>query len=271
MRTLLSVTLLAGFVLGSLPVRAATEAARVNDHVITQEEVNGRLLEITRANPAFAPTRKQVIDELIKRELAIQEARKIKLDQDPIVIERINNVLYLALIEKQLGAEFERMTLSDSEAKGWYQKNPEIRTSHIYIALPPGATQEEEAKASKRLVEIQGEIKAGKFSFAEAAQKFSEDPSSAMGGDLDYRMKDRLDPSFYRAALKLGKPGDMSGPVRTPFGMHLIRLTGKKSWIESDRSQVKRIILEERRQERVSELLNGLRQKAKVSISDRAL
>ena len=271
MKKILTLSLMSCLALVSSDALAVTEAARVNDHVITQEEVNTRLLEISRANPAVAPNRKQIIEELIKREVAIQEARKLKLDQDPIVIERINNVLYLALIEKNLGAEFERMTISDSEAKNWYQKNPEIRTSHIFIALPPQATQDEEARATKRLGEIQAEVKSGKVSFAEAAQKYSEDPSAALGGDLDYRMKDRLDPSFFKAATKLGKPGDISAPVRTPFGVHLIRLTGKRTWIESDRTQVKRLMLEERRQERVTEFLAKLRQKAKINVSDRAL
>jgi parvulin-like peptidyl-prolyl isomerase len=270
MKKILVLAVLSGLIFAPNEVLAVTEAARVNDHVITQEEVNARLLEINRANPAVAPTRKLIIEELIKREIAIQEARKLKLDQDPIVIERINNVLYLALIEKSLGAEFERMTVSESEAKSWFQKNPEIRTSHIFIALPPQATQEEEGRATKKLGEILAEIKSGKVSFAEAAQKYSEDPSAAMGGDLDYRMKDRLDPAFFRAAVKIAKPGDISAPVRTPFGVHLIRLTGKRTWIESDRTQVKRLILEERRQERVGEFLGKLRQKAKVSISERA-
>jgi parvulin-like peptidyl-prolyl isomerase len=92
-----------------------------------------------------------------------------------------------------------------------------------------------------------------------------------MGGDLDYRMKDRLDPAFFKAAVKLGKVGDIAGPVRTPFGLHLVRLTGKRSWLEADRARVKRLILEERRQELVTRFLNDLRQKAKVSTNEKAL
>ena len=72
-------------------------------------------------------------------------------------------------------------------------------------------------------------------------------------------------------ALRLGKAGDVSGPIRTAFGVHVIRLTGKHSWIEADRNRVKRIILEERRQDLVSHYLNDLRQKAKVSVNDKAV
>jgi len=88
-----------------------------------------------------------------------------------------------------------------------------------------------------------------------------------MGGDLDYRMRDRLDPNYYRAALKLGKSGDISGIVRTPFGLHLIRLTGKHSWSEVDRQNVKRIIFEEKRNGLISNFLGGLRQKARVNVN----
>jgi len=176
-------------------------------------------------------------------------------------------VLYFAVLEKKLGSEFEKITLSDAEAKNWYEKNPEVRTSHIFVALPQDASSEDEKKASAKLNSIMSDIKLGKISFAEAAQKNSEDPSAAMGGDLDYRMKDRLDTSFYRAALKLGKSGDVSGIVRTPFGMHLIRLTGKHNWTEVDRQHVKRVILDDKRQEIVSHYLDGLRQKAKVTIN----
>ena len=246
---------------------ASTEAAKVNDKVITLEQVNARISEQARSGAPTVLSKKEAIDELVKREAAIQEARKLKLDQDPAIAERINNVLYFAVLEKKLGSDFEKITLSDAEAKNWYEKNPEIRTSHIFVALSPDATSDEEKKATGKLNSVLADVRSGKISFAEAAQKSSEDPSAAMGGDLDYRMKDRLDPAYYHAALKLGKAGDISSIVRTPFGLHLIRLTGKHNWSEVDRQHVKHVILDDKRQEIVSHYLNDLRQKAKVSIN----
>jgi peptidyl-prolyl cis-trans isomerase C/peptidyl-prolyl cis-trans isomerase D len=250
---------------------SSTEVARVNDKVITLEEVNARLVEASRGNPVGAPGKKQILEDLIKREAAVQEAKRMKLDQDPSVQDRLANVLYLSLIEKKLGGEFEKLSPTDAEAKVWYERNPEIRTSHIFIPLAPDANSDEESRASKNLSSIQSDIKAGRMSFAEAAQKFSEDPSAALGGDLDYRLKDRLDPTYFKAALKLGKVGDLSGPVRTPYGMHLIRLTGKHSWSEVDRSRVKRLVGEEKKQELVARYLNELRQRAKISTNEKAI
>ena len=177
----------------------------------------------------------------------------------------------MSVVEKKLGAELEKVTLSEAEAKAWYSKNPEIRTSQIFIALPNEATAEEEQKANKRLSDILGEIKSGKMSFAEAAQKNSEDPSASVGGDLQYRGKDRLDPLYYRAALKLAKAGDTTGPIRTPYGAHLIRLTGKHSWNETDRMRIKRMIIEEKKQEIVGKYLNDLRQKASISVNEKVI
>jgi parvulin-like peptidyl-prolyl isomerase len=264
-------SILGGMLLTLNPSQASTEVARVNDKVITAEEVNSKLLEISRGNPMAAPSRKQVLDELIRKEAAVQEAKKMKLEQDPAVIERINDVLYFSVIERKLGPDFNKIYVTESDAKKWYEKNPEIRTSHIFISLPQGAPSEDESKAEKRLGEILSEIKSGKRSFAEAAQFYSEDPSAPLGGDLDYRMKDRLDPAFFKAAAKLGKVGDIAGPVRTPFGLHLVRLTGKRSWLESDRNRVKGLIQEEKRRELVDRFLNDLRQKATVSVNEKAL
>ncbi len=253
------------------PANAVTEVAKVNDKVITLEQVNARITEQARSGSPVALTKKTAVDELVKREAAIQEAKKLKLDQDPTIAERINNVLYFAVLEKKLGSDFEKITLSDAEAKNWYEKNPEIRTSHIFVVLPQGSSSDDEKKAAAKLNATLADIRAGKISFAEAAQKNSEDPSAAMGGDLDYRMKDRLDPAYYHAALKLGKSGDISSIVRTPFGLHLIRLTGKHNWSEVDRQHVKRLILEDKKQEIISRYLDGLRQKAKVTINSGAL
>ncbi len=253
------------------PAHAVTEAAKVNDKIITIEQVTTRLAELSKAGNTTLNTKRAVLDDLIKHEAAIQEAKRIKLDQDPAVAERINNVLYFALIEKKLGSEFDKITLSDAEAKSWYEKNPEIRTSNIFIALPPDATADEVQKAVAKLNQINSDIKAGKMSFAEAAQKYSEDPSAAMGGDLDYRMKDHLDATYYKSSLRLGKAGEISAPVRTSYGLHLIRLTGKHSWIEVDRAHVKKIILEERRYDLVAKFLNDLRQKAKVSVNEKLI
>jgi parvulin-like peptidyl-prolyl isomerase len=246
---------------------AATELAKINGATISLEEFNQRYQDNLKFFQFKAPSRKAVLEDLIKRELAIQEARKLGLDKDPVVIERMNTVLYQALLEKKLAKEFEQIKISDDEAKAYYSKNPEIRTSTIFIALAPNASAEEVKKGTERMRQIQNEqLKPGKMTFAEVAQRFSEGPAASMGGDIDFQTRDKLDPAYYDAALALRTPGKVSDIVRTPFGLHLIKLAAVRSWDETDRGQVKRMIFEERRAQIFEKFMGQLRNQAKVNV-----
>jgi parvulin-like peptidyl-prolyl isomerase len=240
--------------------------AKINGTVITVGEFNARYQENLRFFQFKAPEKKDVLEDIIKRELAIQEARKLGLEKDPVVIERINTVLFQAVLDKQLGKELEKITVSDDDAKSYYRKNPEVRTSHIFVTLGPDATAEQEAAARKRMTAIQEALKQG-ASFAEVAQTKSDGPAAPMGGDIDYKGRDSLDPAYYSAALGLGKPGKVSGVVRTPFGLHLIKLTAIRDWEDADHGLIKRQIFDEKRSALFAKYMDKLRQAAKVQVN----
>ena len=246
---------------------AATELARINHSVITLEEFNKKYQENLRFFQAKPPGRKNVLDDLIKRELGIQEAKKLGLDKDPEVIDRMHTVLYHALLEKKLTKDFEAIHVTDSDAKSYYEKFPVLRTSHIFVALRSNAPAAEQRKAYDKIKKIQDEYLAkGKMSFSEIAQRFSEGPAAPMGGDIDYQGKDRLDPTYYETALKLGSPGKTSGIVRSQFGYHIIRLTAIRPWEEIDRSEVKRAVFEVERTKIFEKFMAGLRGQANVAV-----
>ena len=90
----------------------------------------------------------------------------------------------------------------------------EIKASHILVKT------EDEAK---KLLE---EISSGK-SFADLAEEYSLCPSGQNGGDLGYFGRGMMVKSFEDAAFALGEIGEISSPVQTQFGWHLIQLTGK--------------------------------------------
>lgn len=249
----------------------ATELAKVNGKTITLEDFNKKYQALMPLYSNKAPTKSNVLEDLIKREIGIQEAKKLKLEQDPDVQDEMNTVLYQALLRKQLAKEFQKIQISDAEAKSWYEKNPEIRTSHIFVAVKAGAKKEEEQGAYKRIKEIQDkELKSGK-SFAEVAQKFSEGVAAPMGGDLDYQTKDRLDPTYYSTALALKSPGKISGIIKTQFGYHIIKLTAVREWVDTDHATVKQLMFNEKRQGIFEHYMNGLRAKANVSIKSGVL
>jgi parvulin-like peptidyl-prolyl isomerase len=247
-------------------VQAATELAKINGSVITVEEFNKKYRDNTRFFQLKPPSKKSVLDDLIKRELGIQEAKRLGLDRDPEVVERMHTVLYHALLEKKLTKDFEAIHVSDDEAKSYYAKNPEIRTSHIFVALRPDASAKDQAAALEKIKKIKEDHLAdGKTSFAEVAQRFSDGPAAPMGGDIDFQTKDKLDPAYYEAAMKLS-PGKTSGIVRSQFGYHIIKLTAVRPWEESDRAQVKRMVFEEERAKIFEKYMTSLRAQNKVNV-----
>lgn len=258
-------TLGVAFLIGQTSL-ASTEVARVNGKIITLEDLNQKYNQSLRFYQPKTPSKKGLLDDLVKREVAIQEAKKLGLDKDPEVIEAMNTVLFNALVAKKLGKEFETIHVSDSEAKDFYAKNPEIRTSHIFVAAPAASSAADQKKARARIQKIYDEhIRAGKEDFAEVAQRFSEGGAAPMGGDIDYKVRNTVDPAYYEAALALKTPGHISGIVKTQAGYHIIKLTAVKSWDDVDRAGVKRMLIEERQHQAFDKFMNQLRSQAKVT------
>jgi parvulin-like peptidyl-prolyl isomerase len=266
-----SLRVIVGIAILAASAEAATEAASVNGKSISMEEFEKKYRENLQYFQMRKPTRASVVQDLVKRELGILEARKLKLDSDPEVIDRMNTVLYQALLERKLGKDVEKIYVSDSDAKEYYTRNPEIRTSHIFVALAPDASVEKEKAAREKMMEIQNtHLKSG-MSFAEVAQKHSEGMAAPMGGDLDYQGRDKLDPTYYDTARELKTPGKVSGIIRSQFGLHIIKLTGIRPWLEADRAQTKRLVFEEKRRALFEKLMTDLRSRYKVTINPELL
>lgn len=252
--------------------RAVTELARINNRVITLNEFNRRYHEDARFFlSAQAPTPRVILDELIKRELGVQEARREGLDRDPEVREAMDTVLYRALINKKLAPRFDRITVSDNEARAFYARNPEIRTSNIFVAVPWDARPDADRAARARIEKIYNEyIRPGRMGFAEIAQRYSEGPAAPMGGDLGFETRDKLDPAYYQAALRL-RIGETSPIIRSQFGYHIIKLTDKRPWEETDHALIKRLVIEERRDQIYESYMAQLRSKARIVVHNEYL
>jgi peptidyl-prolyl cis-trans isomerase SurA len=108
--------------------------------------------------------------------------------------------------------------------------SPEIRAAHILLRLPPDAPAADSAAAYAQAQALLAELEGG-ASFDALAREHSEDPGSAgRGGDLGYFARDRMVPEFGDAAFALETPGQRSGIVRSPFGLHLIELTDRRAF-----------------------------------------
>jgi peptidyl-prolyl cis-trans isomerase SurA len=105
------------------------------------------------------------------------------------------------------------------EAKG------DIRAAHIMIKTGKEASKEDVEKARAKALEVKGLIDSGKNTFEELASKYSEDKGSATkGGELPQFGTGRMVAAFEKAAFALKNVGDISEPVETEYGWHIIKL-----------------------------------------------
>jgi peptidyl-prolyl cis-trans isomerase C len=126
----------------------------------------------------------------------------------------------------------------------------EVRARHILVET------EDQAKA------IQADLKKG-ADFAELAKQKSKDPAAADGGDLGYFTKDQMVPEFADVAFKLDK-GQISDPVKTAFGWHIIKVEDKRKKPVPTYDQVKDQLATVVVQQSQADLVNKLRNQAKI-------
>lgn len=150
---------------------------------------------------------------------------------------RIPERIALRYIEFEPARYLDEVTFTEEELERYYRRHlaefeiPEqVEASHILIKVPEGA-EETEVEEKRALAEkVREEVQGGQ-DFAELARKYSDDKGSVeQGGSLGYFARGVMVPAFEEAAFSL-EPGQVSEVVRTPFGFHVIKVTGK---IEAD-------------------------------------
>ena len=137
-------------------------------------------------------------------------------------------------IELSADALAARETVSPDDVKRAYEANlaagkygepEERRASHILISIPDKATDAQKKAAEAKANQIAAEVKKNPKSFADIAKKESQDPgSAAQGGDLGFFRRGMMVKPFEDAVFA-AKPNEIVGPVLSPFGYHIIRLT----------------------------------------------
>jgi peptidyl-prolyl cis-trans isomerase D len=129
--------------------------------------------------------------------------------------------------DMRVGEEEIRKAMAESTASSAGKE--ERRASHILIKLPQGSDAQAEQAAMVKSQDLRAKILAG-ADFATLARKNSDDTgSAAKGGDLGFVGRGALAKEFEQTLFALKKTGELSAPVRTSFGLHLIKLTGVKA------------------------------------------
>jgi len=155
--------------------------------------------------------------------------------------------------------------VADNEIKAYYEANtaqfktPEmVSARHILLKLDPSASDEDVKAAEGKAQSIEKKLARG-GDFAALAKKYSEGPTASRGGDLGWFGRGAMVPEFEKAAFGL-KEGAVSKPVRTQFGLHIIKLEKKRAagvkTLDEAREQITQVIAEEKAAGKLSDLLD---------------
>ena len=271
----------------SINVYAAEETenknilAEVNGEKITVADFNKELADVPQNyREALMKNKQRLLDELVLRELLYQEALKQELDKDAEVLEVLERTKKKLMAQKLVIDIANQTELTDEELENYYEANKDmfqdqeqIEASHILVKVN-NPKDEAEAKAAKAEIdEIAEKIKNGE-DFAELAKQHSQCPSSAKGGNLGYFPRGSMVPEFENAAFDL-RVGEVSEPVKTDFGYHIIKLNAKKAARKKPYEEVKdeagNKLLREKRKQAIDQYTGKLKENAKITVNEEAL
>ncbi|QEL24795.1 peptidylprolyl isomerase [Bosea sp. F3-2] len=255
-----------GFALLAGPAFAQADkvVAKVDGIAITEKDIQLATEDLGERLAQLPEDRKrdEVVNYLIDLKLGAKAAADAKITDSPDFAARLAYYREKVLLDEYLTREGKKAVTADAAKK-------------LYDETTKAMAPEEEAHARHILVEDEAQAKAvverlkkGE-DFAKVATDVSKDPGSGKeGGDLGWFTKDRMVPEFAEAAFKL-KKGEVSEPVKSQFGWHIIKLEEKRTKPLPDFAAVKPQIDQYLERKAQQDLVLALREKAKVERLDK--
>jgi peptidyl-prolyl cis-trans isomerase C len=249
----------------------------VGEHKITAADFTQIMEMFPAQQRAYynGPGKQKFADDFSQLLILSDEARRRKLDDDPVVKQRIllltNQSLASSLIQKIQ----EGIKITDEEVQKYYAAHlkdyEEIKARHILIRtqgsrapIPEGKKDltDEEAKAKAEEIYKQVTAPGADFSAIAKAESYDKE-SAARGGDLGLFPHGRMVPEFEATAFAL-KPGEISRPVKTQFGYHIIKVEENKTRTQEEaKSDIESTL----RRERLEQSIDGVKKSEKVELN----
>ena len=238
---------------------AAKPVATVNGVPVPQARADFLLQQqLQRGAQDNEQMRGMVRDELVNREVLMQEAQKSGIAKQPEVQTQLDMARQEIIVSAYLRDYVRKNPVSDADVQKEYERAKSQHGDKEYKARHILVESEDEAKAL--IAQLK---KGGKFD--DLASKNSKDTGSAQrGGDLDWNVPGTYDKQFADAMVKLEKGKYTQEPVRTRFGYHIIQLDDVRPAKFATLAEVKPRIQQMLAQNKIEELVKGLRAKAKV-------
>ncbi len=254
----MSLAVLAAAMLAS-GAASAQNVAIVNGKAVPKARVDALMTQVTRSGQPMTPElEKQVRDEVVLREMFMQEAEKRGLNGTAEYKTQLEFARQTILIRELFSDYAKKNPITDADIAAEYDKfkaqsgGTEYRARHILVE------KEDEAKA------LIAKIKAG-AKFEDVAKESSKDPGSAEnGGDLDFANPKGYVPEFGEALTKLKKGEMTQEPVKSQFGYHIIKLEDTREAPLPPLESVKPQIEQRLQQQKVAKFRDEVRAKART-------
>ena len=248
---------MAGLLASSLAL-ADDKPVTVNGVTIPQSRIDMRVKFAERQGQTDSPElRKMITDDLINLELMSQEATKEGLDKQPDTIQQLELARQSTLAGAYVQDYTRNHPIGQDTLKQEYETlksklgTKQYKVAHILV------------KTEKEAAAIARQLKKG-ASFSKLAKAKSQDPGSGKeGGELGWNSPSNFVPSFAEAMLTL-KKGQISAPVKTQFGWHIIKLEDVRNMKIPPFEEVKGRLLQQMQQQEIQKALADLRAKAKI-------
>ena len=238
-----------------------TIVVKIGNEVITQEDIDVLLENLDPQMSTMYRTpegRNVLIEELINSRLFAIKGLEEGLDKSPEYLNEIEKFKKHALMKVTIDKILEKVVVTDEEARKFYDENqvqfaqPEqVHARHILV------------NDDTEMEKVLADLKAGE-KFEDVAAKRSTCPSKDSGGDLGFFGKGQMVPEFEKVAFET-EVGKISDPVKTQFGVHVIKIEEKNPEstvpFEEVVDQIKPYLLNQKRSETYQEELKVLKEK----------
>lgn len=254
----LAAALLVGGMISATAMAAGKAFVTVNGVAVSQNLANVFLAEQKAQGAPDTPELKNAVrEELIRRELLMQEVKKAGIDKKPDVAAQAEAARQAFFVRAYIQEYVKKNPITDAQLKTDYDKikaqlgSTEYKARHILVA------GEDEAKA------IIAELgKGGKFE--EQASKSIDPGSKDNGGDLGWASPSNFVKPFSDALTGLAKGKYTETPVKSDFGYHVILLEDSRPLNVPDFDEVKPRLLQQAQSQQINKMVESLRAKAKV-------
>jgi len=272
---------------------SGTVVARIGSEVITLEQFEEYLNSqnpLVRSRYSALDQKKRLLQSLVEREAMVQEAKRLKLDQDPQVQLGLKKILARHLVNKVFNQQQAKaIKITDEEIEQYYRQNesryhaPEkVRVHHIFFAAPAAdkkARTAARARAQQALAKLQAKPNDRRL-FIELARRTTEDEKlKNTGGDTGFKTRQEMEqtygPAFAKAAFALKKVNDISPIVEGEKGFYLLRQSGRQPAVdlplEKVKEQIRATLLTRKKADAYRAFVEQIKNKAGVKVFEDTL